>query len=286
MPCEILVHIALLLVGIGFMVFAIIRLPQRGPPVIDVRAEKLGLSLKANAFALVVLLGFALTGSGIFFLYHDIKNGSDGPPPYPPHGLIANFSSGPGGFARTAEGEQISAMLDSAWGKHSTIWYERVEEANREEGYLRVHYRLVPDGQPPSSAFVGIYANFTSPIRPFDVSAFIGLQLRVRGSNAVRTDSVRISVGLADEYPLEVRGGDNRYAFPTYVISPLPETWRPITIAFSDLRTPRWPGRMWPFNRRRVFRFFIVIEALDEADVGRTLDGLFDIDDIQFFPAR
>jgi hypothetical protein len=66
---EILFNIALPIVGIGFIVFSMIwRRHLSGQKVVDLTMDKLGLILKADAFGLVVLLGFLMTSAGIFFL--------------------------------------------------------------------------------------------------------------------------------------------------------------------------------------------------------------------------
>jgi len=72
---EILVTIILPLVGIGFIVAAMIwRQYLSGQKVVDLTADKLGLVLRADAFGLVVLLGFVMTSAGIFFLYHGYES--------------------------------------------------------------------------------------------------------------------------------------------------------------------------------------------------------------------
>lgn len=67
---ETLFNIALPLVGIGLIVSAMIwRRHLSGQKAVDLTMDKLGLVLKADAFGLVVLLGFLMTSTGIFFLY-------------------------------------------------------------------------------------------------------------------------------------------------------------------------------------------------------------------------
>lgn len=67
---TIFVYIILPLFGIGLIVSALIwRKHLSGREVVDLTAEKLGLVLKADAFGLVVLLGFVMVSTGIFFLY-------------------------------------------------------------------------------------------------------------------------------------------------------------------------------------------------------------------------
>lgn len=74
---EILFNIALPLVGIGLIVSAMIwRRHLSGQKAIDLTMEKLGLVLKADAFGLVVLLGFLMTSTGIFFLYKGYEDES------------------------------------------------------------------------------------------------------------------------------------------------------------------------------------------------------------------
>jgi hypothetical protein len=75
---EIFVHIALPLIGVGLIASAIIWQERLGKQeVIDITTDKLGLTLKANSFGLLVLFGFVIIGAGIFFLYKGYESKLD-----------------------------------------------------------------------------------------------------------------------------------------------------------------------------------------------------------------
>lgn len=72
---TIFVYIILPLFGIGIIVSALIwRKHLSGREVLDLTAEKLGLALKADAFGLVVLIGFVMVSAGVFFLYRGYES--------------------------------------------------------------------------------------------------------------------------------------------------------------------------------------------------------------------
>jgi hypothetical protein len=75
MSRESFVTYALPLMGIGLMLLGILfRRQLSGRNVIDLAAPKLGLVLKADAFGLVVLLGFVMAASGLYFQYKDYES--------------------------------------------------------------------------------------------------------------------------------------------------------------------------------------------------------------------
>jgi len=66
---TILVYIVLPLVGIGLIVFALVSGKRLSERPVEIVLDKLGLGLKADAFGLMILVGFVMTSVGVFFLY-------------------------------------------------------------------------------------------------------------------------------------------------------------------------------------------------------------------------
>jgi hypothetical protein len=66
--------IIFLVVGIGIMVFTLVWGGRLGTGPVELGVPKLGLNLKADRLTLIFLLGFLMTGVGVFFRYRGYES--------------------------------------------------------------------------------------------------------------------------------------------------------------------------------------------------------------------
>lgn len=193
---------------------------------------------------------------------------------FPTRGLIADFVTGAGGPARTVVGTQFSIMSDSTWNLDSKCWYRRLTDELDGCGYLRVYYQLKSDSE--VLPYVGIHADFSlPPARPFDVSGFHMLSIRMRLGQPVDTSPITVALVL---YSANVRNPD--YAYPVYYVPsrPLTTEWQIVHAPFSEFGPPNWVNYTVELDPKQVFRVAILV-------CGRPKDETFghvDIRDICF----
>lgn len=234
----------------------------------------------------------ALLGCGAaYFVYRDAA-AVVGPVPYTPaSGLISEFSSGGGGPPHMASGAQCSLLSDSAYNGRSTIRYERIDHTTPGDGFLRVHFHLLPtEGSP--LPYVGIYCPLSLSLpqpKLFDVSNFRGISFRWRLNNPDGSPAPQVIVVLYSRH-VDPRQQDP-YAFPTYYVpdtdiamfhlpdSELDENWGPVRpIAFTAFGHPDWVDYPTPLDLHRVYQVGVVIRGKR----GTASDGYLDIDSIYF----
>ncbi len=254
--------------------------------------EKIAIPIILSALAVSAVLGLYYTrskvsGSGNVLFYISlialpaalitasvlwILQACPPPPMYPrDDGLIADFTSGKGGPARTALDTQFSLLSDSAWNQQSEVWYSRVEEGDN--GFLRIHYKLAPSGNKES--YAGVYADFSLPPPvAFDLSRFRRLALRLR-CDAVNPKDVRAAIVL---YSKEMK--PLYYTFPTWLIPShnLSNDWVSIHADLDEFRCPHFANQKVKLDKRQVYRVAAVI--YNKSD--RFKSGYIDIDDLRF----
>lgn len=196
---------------------------------------------------------------------------------YPNHGLIATFPSSSTSDIRTSMNEQLSLLSDSAFSGRSVVHYERITHVPDGDGYLRMHYHLNPKGSDLAVPYVGVYANFSNPVRMYDLSQFAGVDLTLRLSNT-NGAPCKCYFQLCDA---NVNGSAN-YAWseveiPTNTISG--SNFVHFIGPFARFKTPEWSAQKFQFDSTRVFRF--IIKILGQKD--QESAGILDIDDIRFY---
>lgn len=222
------------------------------------------------------LIGLIMVTAFFSFLYFK-GNQAMSSHPYPrDDGLIADFTSGRQGPARTALDSRFSLFSDSVWNLHSKVWYERIDEESEwpPNGFIRVNYALVPaSGREP---YVGIYADlsFPPPIL-YDVSRFHTLTVHLRSSQPVSNGSIRIAFVL---YSANVNNHD--YAFATWYVPPqsVGERWTTIGTTLNDFVRPHFVNYDVALDPKRVYRIGIVIFG----PANQLTKGYIDIDELRF----
>lgn len=207
------------------------------------------------------------------------------PREYRNDGLVSTFNGrGPQHDIATCLNEQISIFSDSAFCGSSSITYERMPcdaQHSDGDGYLRIHYKLRKSKSLVDPPYVGVFADFSTPPRLFDISHFDAVRLKVR--SCTNNSIVKCSFHLCDMKTAQL----HNYAWPGASInmsSLNTKDFVPITLRFADFSTPDWAVDSTPPEKRTppldtsVFRFAFKILG----PAGQDVDGEVDIDDILF----
>jgi len=206
---------------------------------------------------------------------------------YPQHGLIATFTNSNDPVVLTSLGEQLSLISDSAYGGSSLVRYERLSLNGSEgDGFLRIHYQLEPSGS--KTPYVGVYANFSNPVKSFDVSGFSGVRVKMRAV-AAKGPVPTYYFQLCD---MSVAGNGN-YGWKEVKLETAPvenDNFVTVEQPFSRFDYPIWvspekrqplrPGDHYKFDPRQVFRFIVKIQGVKDTES----EGTLDIDELAFVP--
>lgn len=239
-----------------------LKLPE--PP----RGQRISRIILRGLIAVVVMLTVGIVVLGA--LYY--RRAPAAPEPLPlTNTVIADFTASQGTGALTANTLPFSLMSDSSQNMQSRAWYERIhEDPAGAEGYLRIHYELMP--APGREGYVGLYGDFTlPPPKPVDLSAYHGISLRIRlsPSDDGKKPNIRFVLYSDNIENLE-------YAYPIAQVIPSAD-WSESPLPFSSFVTP--PHAHWPvqLDRRRVFRFAIMLTG------GSRMEGHVDVDNIALY---
>ena len=193
--------------------------------------------------------------------------------PYPTDGIIADFFSGTGGYARTSRNTQCAMISDSALNLDSRIGYKRIDVGPTGKGFLRVSFEL--KSQTDATPYVGIYCSFSHfPEIPFDVSKFKNLDFNMRvAPNA----PISVQVALYSRRPL---GLSESYVFPSYQIpqEDLSLQWKPYFIPFYEFRAAKFTKTNISFDPEAAYRVAFLIFGRPRSDT----TAFIDLADIRF----
>ncbi len=197
--------------------------------------------------------------------------------PFPNDGLIANFRSGPGGHAYTAQGTQCSLISDSAFNLDSRVWYKRLDSDSDGNGFLRLGFEL--KSATDSAPYVGLSCAFSfPPTIVYDASMYKSLQFKLRVSPEVLQDHLAIGVAL---YSKDLPEGLRRqYAFPSWRVddNDLSTQWKTYTVPFSWFHAPKYANADISLDPAQIFQMGFVVTGKARAD----LTGSIDLTDIRF----
>lgn len=183
--------------------------------------------------------------------------------------VIANFRGSKGAGARTNFGLGFSIMSDSVLNMASKIWYERLQDNSKGNGFLRIYYQMLPSlGH---EGFVGVFSDFSlPPARPVNLNKYNGIGFRMRISQeSGKMPEVRIVL-----YSDNIQ--NTKQAYPIAFVQPDTQ-WRNYDIPFNKFEAPPYAISPIKLDPGRVFRFGVMIVSDEQ------IHGHIDIDEIKLF---
>ena len=250
----------LLSIGLSIVATSIYKILRPLPP-------------KIFAYLMIILLALFLTQVGFYY--------GSRVDPYPEHGLIADFQTGPGGNARNALGGTFSISTDSEFNGTSKCWYSLETEEQKEtefNNFLRMFFVLEPRLSASQEAYVSLFSNFSFlPPKIYDISRFNNLSIRLRIPSDIEKSRLRLYIAIATDNQPKTPG---IYDWCEYLISmsSITSDWVSISIPLSRMAAPYWSNQGRKFDSRRVFQFILAIRC----NRNQIIHGHIDIYDIAF----
>ena len=204
--------------------------------------------------------------------------------PYPENGIISQFKTGSGGYARNVFGGTFSITTDSELNEASTCWYslekeklEMTKDGPETNYFMRLNFILKP--KPEKTAYVGVFTSFSfPPSQNYDVSKFHAISIKLRVPEELRQQTgTRVVIALATDNSPKIPGHYNWCEYEI-LMQRINTRWTGFTISFSQLHSPNWSpiSKRREFDPQKVFQFILAIRS--NSDV----HGYIDVDDIKF----
>lgn len=195
---------------------------------------------------------------------------------YPAGGEIASFAPSMRPIS-TAQDEQFSLLSDSSHRGTSTVRYTEVKT---DSGHcLGIVCHLTSACPAP---FAGVFANFSNPLKIFDVSGFKGVEIECRWADGS-------APGLEAYFCLCERqaDGDAQYAWAQQklALKPAASGFQRLQLPFGSFETPDWRHKQIPPDLTQVFRFIIKVQAAGGPLPAGTaeMDGTLEVQHLRFY---
>jgi len=201
--------------------------------------------------------------------------------PYPrPDGMIAGFEGSTRLPITSSLSEQFSLLSDSANHGKSVAWYSwRTSSAAKGDGngIVAVHYQLVAS-QPDDTPYVGIHADFSTPVRLYDISGFKDVEIRCRWGTT-KPAGTKLFLEFCDRHTSDA--GKYAWGQAEVEVSAAGEApFEAIRIPLDKFKRPEWAQglNLAPFDSKHVYRFIVKIQGEKNSQD----KGSIEIEDIRF----